>query len=253
MNSEFTIDVNGVKANVYMQIGFFDHEDILYPLHRHRFAEMHVFLCGNALLRCDDKDVLLCGGDVICVPANMPHQYLHFDRESKRISFLVDCIGGAASPIKTSVSKDFLSLLCIEIKEYVLFGKDSKLKPLLSYICSDFFISEQKKTMSPIKNRELIMDEFFSKKYNSCVRLEELAKELGLGNKQTEREVKKITGNTFTAELSKRRIEAAVALTQTTDLPLVKISELVGYSSYCGFYKAYKRIVASSSRRQDKK
>jgi len=187
------------------------------------------------------------------VPANMPHQYLHFDRESKRISFLVDCIGGAASPIKTSVSKDFLSLLCIEIKEYVFFGKDSKLKPLLSYICSDFFVSEQKKTMSPIKNRELIMDEFFSKKYNSCVRLEELAKELGLGNKQTEREVKRITGNTFAAELSKRRIEAAVALTQTTDLPLVKISELVGYSSYCGFYKAYKRIVASSSRRQDKK
>ena len=76
---------------------------------------------------------------------------------------------------------------------------------------------------------------------------------MGLGNKQTEREVKRITGNTFTAELSKRRIEAAVALTQTTDLPLVKISELVGYSSYCGFYKAYKRIVASSSRRQDKK
>ena len=242
MNSEFVIDINGAKANIYMQIGFFNHEDILYPLHSHRFAEIHVFLCGNALLRCDDKDIPLSEGDVLCVPANTTHQYLYFAKESRRISFLIDCIGGAISLEKTSVSRCYLSLLCNEIKEYVLSGRDCKLKSLLSYVCSDFFVDEYKRSMSPIKNRELIIDEFFSKKYNTSVRLEDLARELMLGNKQTEREVKRVTGNTFSAELSKRRIEAAVALSQTTDLPLSKISELVGYSSYCGFYKAYKRV-----------
>ena len=81
------------------------------------------------------------------------------------------------------------------------------------------------------------------KNYNKNITLDDLAKELMLSKKQAEREVQRTTGNTFTKELSKRRINAAVILTQTTSLPLTKISTLVGYSSYCGFYKAYKRVM----------
>ena len=112
-----------------------------------------------------------------------------------------------------------------------------------THICSVFFTSGTKKSLIPITNRELIIDEFFSKKYNSYVTLDDLAKELMLSPKQAEREVKRITGNTFVSELSKRRIDAAILLSETTSLPLVKISEIVGYSSYCGFYKAYKRVM----------
>lgn len=245
MNTEFIIDINGSQSKIYMQIGFFDHKDIDYPLHKHLFIEMHIFLNGNAILHCDKEDIHLQAGDVLYVPANMPHKYQSFDKDSKRITFLIDHDNHPKSPIKTTVPKDFLSLLCNEIQEYVLTGKDSKLKPLLSYICSDFFITETKKPRIPITNRELIIDEFFSKKYNANVTLDDLAQELMLSHKQTEREVKRITGNTFVGELSKRRIDAAIMLTQTTNLPLTKISELVGYASYCGFYKAYKRVVSS--------
>ena len=67
-----------------------------------------------------------------------------------------------------------------------------------------------------------------------------------LSHKQTEREVKRFTGNTFVREMSKRKIEAAVILSQTTNLSLTEISELVGYTSYCGFYKAYKNMFHNS-------
>lgn len=61
-----------------------------------------------------------------------------------------------------------------------------------------------------------------------------------LSCKQTEREVKRITGNTFAGEMARRKIGAAIILLQTTNLPLTEISELVGYSSYSGFTRLIK-------------
>jgi len=245
MNTEFIIDINGVPAKTYMQIGFFDHGDISYPMHKHLFCEIHIFLSGNAILSCDEKEIELIEGDTLCVPADMEHKYHSFSKDPKRITFLIDRDCNSQVPIKATLPKEFSSLLCDEIQEYVLTGRDGKLKPLLSYVCSSFFDIEQTKPLIPITNRELIMDEFFSKRYNTAVTIDDLAKELMLSKKQTEREVKRITGNTFIEELSKRRIDAAIILTQTTPLPLAKISEMVGYASYCGFYKAYKRVVSS--------
>ena len=78
--------------------------------------------------------------------------------------------------------------------------------------------------------------------------IKDLSKELMLSPKQTEREVKRITGNSFAKELSKRKLSAAVILSQTTNLTLAEISELVGYTSYCGFYKAYRKALNCSPR-----
>ena len=248
MNTEFTINVNGSPAKAYLQTGFFDHKNISYPLHKHLFSEIHVFLNGNAVLNCGRQEFDLLAGDILCVPARMEHKYQRFSKDAKRITFLIDSDRNAASSVKAVLPENFASMLCAEIQEYVRTGRDGKLKPLLSYICAFFFDREQTKPIIPITNRELLIDEFFSKKYNKNATIEELSKELKLSKKQTEREVKKVTGNTFVKELSKRRIEAAVILTQTTSLPLSKISEMVGYASYCGFYKAYKRVISSTKK-----
>ena len=92
-----------------------------------------------------------------------------------------------------------------------------------------------------MSNRQLLIEDFFSRKYSESITLEDLAKDLILSCKQTEREVKRFTGNTFNEELSKRRINAAMILLQTTNLPLARIGEMVGYASYSGLYKALKR------------
>lgn len=241
MNTEFTIELNGLHTNVYMQTGFFNHMDMSFPLHKHPMLEMHILLSGSAVLRYDTEDIILQESDVFCIPANILHSYQTFDKGAKRITFFINSENLTMSTNKITFSKSILSLLCKEIEEYVLTAKDSKLKSLLSYICSDFFDIEVQNTMRPITNRELIIEDFFSKKFTSNARIDDLAKELMLSCKQTEREVKRITGNTFTAEIAKRKMNAAIILLQTTDLPITKISELVGYSSYSGFYKAYKR------------
>ena len=246
MNNEFIININGLETKVYMQTGFFEHKDLCYPLHKHIFVEMHIYLSGTAVMRCDNKDIPLQEGDVLFIPADMLHKYQAFEEDSKRISFLLDCGSHCKAPNKIAMPKALLSLLCKEIQDYALTGRDSKLKALLSYVCSDFLASQTDKAKIPITNRELIIEEFFAKKYNLNVTLEDLANELMLSQKQTEREVKRITGNTFVGELSKRKLNAAVMLSQTTNLSLAQISKLVGYSSYCGFYKAYKNMFNNS-------
>lgn len=241
MNNEFNIDVNGLKIKIYMQIGFFNHREFYYPLHKHLFIETHIFLKGTAVIKCEEEDIILNEGDVLFIPPEMLHEYQLFSADSKRISFFIDCNNPSKKINKISLPKEILPLLCNEIQEYTLSGKDSKLKALLSYICCDILIIEKAKKATPITNRELIIDDFFSQKYNLGVTLNDLAKELMLSPKQTEREVKRFTGNTFAKELSKRKLNAALILSQTTNLSLTQISELVGYSSYCGFYKAYKK------------
>lgn len=241
MDVEFFIAINDAPTKIYMQTGFFNHMDMSFPLHKHPFVEMHILLSGTAVLQCDREHIALQTGDALCVPANMLHTYRSFEKHAKRISFFIDHESSVGTVQRLSFSQDVLSLLCKEIEEYVLAGKDGKLKALLSYLCSDFFITEAPRALTHLKSRELLIDDFFSKRYSTSVTLGDLSKELSLSRKQTEREVKRITGNTFVGELAKRRIDAALILMQTTNLPLAKIAELVGYSSYCGFYKAYKK------------
>lgn len=241
INTEFFIGIDDIETKIYMQTGFFDHRDMSFPLHRHTFAEMHLLLNGTAVLQCDKERIVLQAGDALYVPANMLHTYSSFEAHTRRISFFIDRVSPPAAIRRITLPEPVLPLLCREIEEYVLRGKDGKLRALLSYICSDFFVAETPKTLHHITSRELVVEDFFSKRYRENVRLDDLAAELALSCKQTAREVKRITGNTFAAELSKRRIDAAIVLLQTTSLSQTEIAERIGYASYCGFYKAYKK------------
>ena len=86
--------------------------------------------------------------------------------------------------------------------------------------------------------------EFFSLHYNKSIQLSDLAKELHLSNMQTQRIVKKYTDKTFGENLLIQRMTIAENLMETSDMSLLEISEYVGYHSYCGFWKAYKKYQA---------
>ena len=207
---------------------------------------MHVLLSGRAVLRCGDEEISLGEGDVLLIPAGVRHAYRAFEGDAKRSTFFLD-LGETVAPRQITCPRALVGLLSREIGEYVLTGRENKLKALLSYIVSDFIDERERRATAPITNRSLIIDDFFSKRYNSAVTLDDLAAELNLSRKQTEREVKRITGNGFSEELTKRRINAAVILSRTTDLSLAEIGELVGYATYSGFYKAYKRAISASA------
>ena len=183
----------------------------------------------------------------IVIPDNVYHIYNYVAPGSRRITFLIDtpmiCTSIIDTPmICTSIRHatfpvTLVPLLCQEIQLFSHTGADNRMKSLLSYICTPLFETKNKPLL-PVKNRQFIINEFFAKNYNADVTLYDLAQELCLGIKQTEREVKKYTGNSFRDELRRKRIEMANILMKTTDFSLTKISELVGYTTYSGFFKA---------------
>jgi len=242
MNYELNTHIGNLPVSFYVQIGFFDHKNIEYPLHNHSFPEIHIFPEGSAVLGCDNEKLRINAGDVILIPAYKYHKYSYISSESKRITFLINSEKEYNSIKKTTFPEVLTPLLCDEINRYYKTGRDNKIKELISYICSDFFETESKKLL-PVTDREFIIREFFAKKYNLDISIDELAKELSLSCKQTAREIKKYTGQTFREQLAKTRIEMANVMIKTTDLPLSEISRSVGYSSYSGFYKAYRRFI----------
>ena len=75
--------------------------------------------------------------------------------------------------------------------------------------------------------------------------IKKLAKILNLSEKQTERTVKQIYGVTFKQKLTEKRINVAKDLLFETENSINKIAELVGYSSYNGFYSAFIKLVGA--------
>ena len=237
MNYEIKTEINDLPANIYLQSGFFDHENIPFPFHNHSFPEIHIFLDGQVILKYDNTEINVTAGNVYLIPDNVYHIYSYIAQGSRRITFLIDIPTICNSIQHTTFPVTLVPLLCQEIQLFSRTGADNRMKSLLSYICTPLFETKNKPLLS-VKNRQFIINEFFAKNYNADVTLYDLAQELCLGIKQTEREVKKYTGNSFRDELRRKRIEMANILMKTTDFPLTKISELVGYTTYSGFFKA---------------
>lgn len=84
-----------------------------------------------------------------------------------------------------------------------------------------------------------ILDEFFTLLPLESPTLTELANRLHLSVSQTKRLVKTKYGVSFKQKLALARIEHSKYLMTTTQLPLEKIAEHVGYNSYNAFFEAF--------------
>ena len=84
-----------------------------------------------------------------------------------------------------------------------------------------------------------MLDEFFTHLPPETPTLTELADRLHLSVSQTKRLVKTEYGVSFKQKLALARIEHSKFLMTTTQLPLEKIAERVGYNSYNAFFEAF--------------
>ena len=78
---------------------------------------------------------------------------------------------------------------------------------------------------------------------NACNELKEL---LHLSRRQTDRIVRTVTGSSLYQLIEKYRMKTAGLLTSQTDRAFNRIAEDCGYSSYVGFYNAFRRFYGYS-------
>jgi len=82
--------------------------------------------------------------------------------------------------------------------------------------------------------------EYISEEYAEAT-LSEIAERLHYGANYISRLLVKACGMTFSELLNRRQAVAAEALMAQTDLPLQEISTMVGFKSYSGFFRAFRR------------
>ncbi|MDR1509864.1 MAG: AraC family transcriptional regulator [Synergistaceae bacterium] len=88
--------------------------------------------------------------------------------------------------------------------------------------------------------RGKIASDFFSDHYSTDLKPRHLSKLLSVSERQLDRILKQQTGMSFSHALIKARMEAAKYLLRSADMTIDRVSELVGYHTPSGFYRAFR-------------
>ncbi len=238
MNNILSVKVGNSSKRVYLQNGFYHQKLGFSPLHSHNYSEIHAVVSGNVKFFIAGKEHIMDAGSILIIPPRVFHWVMTENEDAVRIAFQVEY--DAEGFVHKTISPQVLSELAKEISLARKSNNYLTVSPYLSLLCSKL-LEEEIEAPTPISDYAFLIYEFFSNRYNEDVKLKDLADELRLSEKQTQRLVKKHTGKTFGHLLTEKRMVMADALFENSSFLKSDICERVGYRSYGGFRKAYKK------------
>ena len=234
---QFILNVGDQTVEVFTSEAFFQSNAVSSPIHSHHYTELHFTSRGECRIYTVDRELVSTAGSVIVIPAGNVHR-LKIDNASVRHSAVM-----INYPLTEVIEKHFPSELLAELDEAIHTAERpvdvSELAAYLSFICASFVKPRVK--LENVCNREFLLYEFFAGRYNQSITVKDLAAVLSLSEKQTARLVEKYMGKSFSKVLTSYRINAAKLLMQSDrSMTMTEIAAAVGYSSYSGFWKAFK-------------
>lgn len=238
MYNELLINVGSNNHKAYLQNGFYSTSLVTTTMHKHNYAEIHIFDGDDAEIYVENDVYSSVDGNIIIIPRNAFHCIKCQSANILHVAFQVDIDAVAFASVKTD--KHIIFEFIKEIKKSQKTNDYSSVSSYLSLFCS--YLYPAKINISEITDYSFLIYEFFSKNYHKDVHLCDLASILHLSERQTQRLVIKYTGNTFSKELSEVRMNVAEHLITTTEMSLEDISRYIGYLSYAGYWKAKKKI-----------
>ncbi|MBE6643635.1 MAG: helix-turn-helix transcriptional regulator [Ruminococcaceae bacterium] len=240
MNNKLTVTIGNTPKTFFFQNGFYSRRTGISPIHKHYYTEIHIVTDGEINYSLDKKSFTVGNGEILAIPPNKLHSCCSFTEGAKHCSFLVDA--PLKKIVRSPMPPETVKLFFKEINKTETNGNYATVASFLSLIYNMIFDSE-KVSVERIVDYSFIIEEYLKINYARDIKLSDLASELNLSEKHTERLVKKYTGNTFKQELANIRIKTAQMLIASTNMTMTEISEYVGYNSYSGFYKAYKKNI----------
>lgn len=254
--------------------------------HFHVDSEIHIILDGSALIEIGGKDVLINEGDICLLAPSSSHYPKSCSDTLRKTNFsfsLMQNYGFSKSP-KAFSEYIYYGNIFKSISEYLIIH-DSELSGITKKLLAEefsganehvyaamlsvFFITLAKRIkehhllykQQPIRGisesensfrQRKTVEEFFQKRYDEEININDLAKELCLSVPQTHRVVKKVFTAGFKKTLMKQRIEHACMLIKRGDLTLNEIAYQCGYTSYNGFLSAFKSYIGKSPKEYEK-
>lgn len=244
--SELTVRVGTQDVRLFLQDGFFDFKKVATVLHRHLYAEVHLLERGSARFLVNDAQVVVEPGEFFVIPPGVFHKCAASTPAARHIAFQV---GAAVEDFaRYRAAEGVPGRLLREIEGYQATGAGAGMAAYLAVLCAEF-LPGARAGAAPIQDRAFIIYEFLANNYNLGISLGDLAAELNLSEKQTERLVVRHTGQTFSQALITRRAEAAKKLIES-GVSRREAAERVGYRSYSGFWKAVRSWTAKEDRQE---
>lgn len=244
MCNEIEIKTGRAEYKVFLQNGFSPDTNPVMRIHKHNYAEMHLFLGGEAVVSVENKSIVAKDGDIILIPRRIPHYVTKIGDNVSHTAFQISC--ELSEVMIRSVSNGLVSEFFAEISKSEKVLNFSTISAYIALFISKFPLESPIEAIK-INDYGFLIHEFFSQRYGDDVKLSDLADVLHLSARQTERLVTEYTGHGFGKELTATRMAMAAHLINSSSLPLDKIAEYVGYRSYVGFWKAFKKTQNKAS------
>ncbi len=266
---DMSIKVDNIRIRMLPNGGFFGMgERSALPTYSRSDYELHFVLAEHMELECENGKLHMERDDICVLPCGMlptvsdecckwQHISLRFNAKKlqKSDGQYGDAVLARLESVQVLRNMTSLSLILREMisETYTssLFSED-RIAALLTLIFSSLFErligdgtdnSSEKKLCSGelLDMRAAMIKEFFVYNYMNDIVLSDLASQLKLSEKQTQRLIQRIFGNTFKEQLTYHRLSAAKRLLTDSNEAVKDIAGLVGYSSYGGFYSLFSR------------
>ena len=232
---EFVVRVGDCDWNVTTPCSHFYLQQSSREVHRHCCTEIHMVAEGVIGYQVGEKYYTVNAGEMLIIPAMIFHANYILEGEMKALVVRTDRT--FEQPAIYNILPGMVEALYGEFQRAEQNGNCARVREHLALILSA--AASDSGVLRPVRDKKLIIEEFFANNYDKEVSLSDLAEELELSNVQTERQIAKYMGTTFRKAIAEKRIEAAKHILATEKISLAEVAERVGYHSYCGFWKAF--------------
>ena len=238
MNYKLYVTLCDQPLTIFFANGFYSHSTTPTPLHRHGYTELHA-VCGGKIEYSIGQDrYSMEKGDFLVIPPHSQHSCDSVSDDALHISFFFDrpVLEAVTGHLPEEFADGMLEEAGRAADENNYFAFTGYVSLMLSMAFSDATVK-----VKEMRDDAFIIDSYIETRYASSPSLAELSEELKLSEKQTARLVKSYTGYSFTDMITQKRMKIARILLESTEMTLKEISEYVGYGSYSGFYKAFRK------------
>lgn len=226
--------------------------------HCHAECEMHVTLAGTCVIDVETETWELSAGEALLIAPGRYHSPVSASDDYVRfvIPFVMQDSVSAKdfirriTPCMRICLTPFSVALCEKIREEAYsrrpFGREI-LQSAHTLLFAEVFrmisaapVPEEKAEAADPDPRLYIIDDFFERNLTGNGTEDLLAKKLNLSRRQLARVLSVHYGMSYREKLRCARMDRAGWLLRTTDMPISRISEAVGYMSETSFFKAFK-------------
>ena len=254
--------------------------------HFHVDSELHIILKGDALIEIDGEEVNVSEGDICLLAPHSSHYPKSNSDTLEKINFYFSIAKNyrAEKNFQSFSEYTLYSNIFKSVKKYFIIN-NTQLASIAQKLVSEKYSMQNEHIFSAhlalfyitlascirehlipesrpliresaegerLFNRRKIVEEFFQKRYDEDVGIDDLAKELCLSSPHTHRIVKHVFNDGFKKTLMKQRIDHACMLIKQGGLTLNNIAYRCGYTSYNGFLAAFKIYTGKTPKEYEK-